>query len=300
MHSNIPGAYTKSGGPKTLAGKTAASLNALRSGAYSSLMLLPNESKQDYQAFADALLADLQPETHLMQTLAMSVIDIVWRMKRLQYFESSVFQAGYNKPIDERELINALGATYPDVMAAARRITDNALKNGVDYYLKQLEDLVQLERANPGAWPQLSTLKSQHPFIYACFQQLSGKENAFDQAVSQSIAKGLGASYWLELVKKVKDSLARQINDFSMYAKYERAVQQIRDQRIFRLLVEDAAARPRNDLSRALQRAMAEYHRERDRYRKESVVLLDKEPPADSAEVNERGEVEDVQATSTS
>lgn len=299
MHSNIPGAYTKSGGPKTLAGKTAASLNALRLGAYSSLMLLPNESKQDYQAFADALLADLQPETHLMHMLAMSVVDIVWRMRRLQYFESSVFQAGYNKPIDERELITALGATYPDVMAAVRRITDNALKNGVDYYLKQLEALIQLERAYPGAWPQLSTLKSQHPSIYAYFQQLSGKENAFDQAVSQSIAKGLGEAYWMELVRKAKDSLARQINDFSLYAKYERAAQQIRDQRMFRLLVEDAASRPRNDLSRALQRAMAEYHRERDRYRKEGAVLLDKDPPPKSAEVTEPSEVEDVQATST-
>ena len=54
---NIPGAVKRSGGPKTKRGKTASSKNAVRSGVYSRVALLEDETIEELEQLREAIFS---------------------------------------------------------------------------------------------------------------------------------------------------------------------------------------------------------------------------------------------------
>jgi hypothetical protein len=50
----------RSGGPRNSAGNAIAARNSLKTGAYSSAMVLPGENEVEFQELKDSLLVDLQ------------------------------------------------------------------------------------------------------------------------------------------------------------------------------------------------------------------------------------------------
>ena len=51
----------RSGGPRTSEGKISAAQNSLKTGAYSSLVVLPNESKEDFLKLQGQFIESLFP-----------------------------------------------------------------------------------------------------------------------------------------------------------------------------------------------------------------------------------------------
>ena len=85
--SNLKNA-SKSTGPKTKAGKAASAQNSFRHGVLSAHLILPNESRDEY----DALLDELQQEFSAQGLLEISLIERIaialWRQRRLVRAES--------------------------------------------------------------------------------------------------------------------------------------------------------------------------------------------------------------------
>ena len=52
----------RTGGPKTPEGKRVSAHNALKTGAYTSLIILPGESEQDFQQLEDQFIHDFVPQ----------------------------------------------------------------------------------------------------------------------------------------------------------------------------------------------------------------------------------------------
>ena len=60
----------RTGGPKTEAGKMASAKNAIKTGAYSTLIILPGESEKDFQELEEQFVRDFSPEDIVAATIS--------------------------------------------------------------------------------------------------------------------------------------------------------------------------------------------------------------------------------------
>jgi hypothetical protein len=74
----------KSTGPRTAAGKRRASLNAIRHGAFSQRLVLPDEDAALFHQFRDAIVDDIRPRHLAEHRLCDEIVDAAWRLRRLQ------------------------------------------------------------------------------------------------------------------------------------------------------------------------------------------------------------------------
>lgn len=86
---------TKGGGPKTKAGKSTSALNSVRHGIQSK-SVLPAELEA-YKLHQAAVTASLEPEGYLEERLAERVSLTLWRLTRLEAWESSVLTQRHRK-----------------------------------------------------------------------------------------------------------------------------------------------------------------------------------------------------------
>jgi len=83
-------------GPTTPAGKAVSRWNALRHGLRAELVVLPDENLEDYGAFRQALVGELQPGGEMEAILADRIISTAWRLQRLGRVEAGLFFAYYD------------------------------------------------------------------------------------------------------------------------------------------------------------------------------------------------------------
>jgi hypothetical protein len=86
----------QSTGPRTEAGKKISSLNALRHGLTSRIVVLPSEDLAAYKTFSDEFLADLVPGTFPERQCAQTIIDTQWRLNRVRSLEEGMLALGHN------------------------------------------------------------------------------------------------------------------------------------------------------------------------------------------------------------
>jgi hypothetical protein len=81
----------KSTGPRTATGKAKVAQNALKHGLLAQAALLPNEDGASFEAFADALLEELQPLGPVESLLADEIVNLAWRLRRASRVEAGLF-----------------------------------------------------------------------------------------------------------------------------------------------------------------------------------------------------------------
>ncbi len=81
----------KSTGPKTLEGKAAVRLNAVKHGLLSEQVLLPDEDEDAFRELSERLRAELQPEGELENLLVDRITAATWRLRRLGRVEAGIF-----------------------------------------------------------------------------------------------------------------------------------------------------------------------------------------------------------------
>lgn len=81
----------KSTGPKTLEGKVAVRLNAMRHGLLSQDILLPGENEAALRELGERLESELQPVGEFEGLLVEQIIATVWRLRRLRRVEAGIF-----------------------------------------------------------------------------------------------------------------------------------------------------------------------------------------------------------------
>src|SRR5262245_23337762 len=88
-------------GPKTPAGKSRSSQNALRHGLRSDLPVLPGERAEDWEAHRQGILASLVPAGALEEALAGRVALCLWRLRRVAQYETAVTAVGLDEVEEE-------------------------------------------------------------------------------------------------------------------------------------------------------------------------------------------------------
>ena len=76
-------------GPRTTAGKRKSSRNALKMGIYSKALLLPGESRAEYEALLNGLLEDYQPKRTIDRVDVVSLARVIWKQRRVQRAENA-------------------------------------------------------------------------------------------------------------------------------------------------------------------------------------------------------------------
>lgn len=81
---------SRSGGPKTQAGKAIASQNSLKVCVYTQIDLLPQEDARQYAALEQLFIDDLRPIGVVEFALVQSLVKIAWKKLRLEKIEARV------------------------------------------------------------------------------------------------------------------------------------------------------------------------------------------------------------------
>ena len=97
----------KSGGPQTPKGKVASSQNSTKTGAYSSLPLLPNEDPKELKQFLDQFVHEFRPADMTESTLVRDLAVIGWKKIRLERLENDYFIKKSNAPITLEEFVES-------------------------------------------------------------------------------------------------------------------------------------------------------------------------------------------------
>jgi ABC-type transporter Mla subunit MlaD len=125
-------------GPKSAEGKRRSSLNALRHGLTSQLVVMPAENLQAYQrhvaSFADEYHPQGATEAHLVRSLA----DLSWRLNRVAALETNL--------IDEAESAESLSKALANLSMHSQRLSRQFERTAA-----QLRDLQTTRRAQEQA-----------------------------------------------------------------------------------------------------------------------------------------------------
>jgi hypothetical protein len=102
----------QSTGPRTEIGKKTSSLNALRHGLTSRIVVLPTEDLAAWQRFSAEFLVDLAPETFAERQFAQTIIDTQWRLNRVRALEDGMLALGHYGPESQ------IDPSHPEIHAA--------------------------------------------------------------------------------------------------------------------------------------------------------------------------------------
>jgi hypothetical protein len=96
----------KTTGPRTSAGKERSKHNAFKHGIFSTVIVLNNESQQEYDSLLLGLQDDLNPQGMLEHILVEKLATLTWRLRRLLIAERAEIQNGADfLECDKKELV---------------------------------------------------------------------------------------------------------------------------------------------------------------------------------------------------
>ena len=141
----------KSTGPRSVEGKAASSMNALKSGIDAKSQILPDERRASLEALIAEYYLRFHPTTPEQRMYVDILIDSEWLLRRFRTAEAELWQNGY-RPIykdNQDVLLGIAAARHSDAFARLQRRIDLTQRN----YRNALKDLQQLQAANPEPEP---------------------------------------------------------------------------------------------------------------------------------------------------
>ena len=99
----------QSTGPRTPEGKKRSSLNALRHGLTSQIVVMPNEDLKAYLSFCERYVKDLSPKNEPEKQLAQDMANSTWRLNRSGSIENGIYAIGHHdfaNDIDGRTFVS--------------------------------------------------------------------------------------------------------------------------------------------------------------------------------------------------
>ena len=82
----------KSTGPRTVAGKAASSMNALKHGVDAASIVIPGEEPAEYESIATQYLRELAPHSAIEQFQVDTIIRADWQRRRLMRSEAKLYR----------------------------------------------------------------------------------------------------------------------------------------------------------------------------------------------------------------
>jgi len=266
----------RSGGPKTSVGRSVCSRNALKSGTYSSKLVIDGEDETEFEALCNDLIQDEKPQNTVQHILILKLAEIQWRVRRLDGYEATIYRQLRAARITTHEWANHLGFNSQEVLAKARLLTDSDIKKGPDMYREGLSAIEAVFEKFPTKPPDLQVLKQAHGYAFAVLRSaLSISDDALAKALAESAADETEPSFWLRAKTQSEGWLQSYLDAFDAQERVESVTQAIIDTRIREHLLEGRHTRPMQELYRIFFKTLGELRKEQAVYRGQKAVLID-------------------------
>lgn len=259
----------RSGGPKTEAGKLAASGNSIKTGAYSSVVTIPGESQEGFQSLYEEFLTSLAPQGAVEQSMVYDLAAITWKKIRLDGLEQSAQARVLSKPLTCFDLRRefSISDRYDWIVKDISMLTEEAVRESNEHlvFISRLGDY-GISKDDFYALPQT------HPSLFQLI-----KEMAFD-TFDYIDEPNPSAEQLVRLNKIYEDGQSEPFVHFAMrhiqeraeeikwaYAHLEEiqaAIKAVREKRLLDLMQEAGLMRARDELGRAFYRTLSELRKQ--------------------------------------
>lgn len=281
----------RAGGPKTEAGKLIISKNAVKTGVYSELLLLPGESQNDFEALEAQFDRDFKPQDAVEVNLLQDLVEIAWKQYRLRKIEHAYLIQKLGEPFLEHEVVGckhlsnsiirdhlyALDLTDQQLSEYEREL-DFAEKNiSKEIYLKSDFDKIQTKYLF--TYKQLQIFQQSLGLFRLSDERLlnaSIKERDPSLGIDEIISDGsvIEVSFGSYVLSKVID----QIETIFLIRNFKKEIQleisSVKNERYMRLMQSETHLRAHDDLRRAFSRILQEYRKHQDwKFRTQSIPI---------------------------
>jgi hypothetical protein len=274
----------RSGGPKTVEGKLAVSQNALKTGAYSSLAVLPNENPEEFNQLVDQFKHDFHPADVIENSLVHELATLTWKKLRLEKLEQAVFVKKLNAPISLEELIEC-GLKFDqdryDFWSKLTKLEDDVVQNA--------EDTLAVIKPNMRVGISedlLLEIKTLNPMIHEamidCYRQedpLADLEISDFDLVDKVVRHNKQPEQFLTSLVLQRYVLWYEAAIWctNNHDKINDAIEQIKQERLLNMMQSGSVLRANDDLSRSVMRTLSEFRKHHEWRIKNRVVDANEE-----------------------
>jgi hypothetical protein len=257
----------RSGGPRTSEGKVSAAKNSFKTGAYSSLVVLPNESEEDFLVLQNQFAESLSPAGIAETALIHDLTVITWKKLRLERLEQSAFVRSLKAKIEHYELklnlklsyeydwlINQIEIMDDDFVAQSSAQIDYI--NGLGDHGISKEDFFDLPKSMPGLFALIKACALEH---FKTDIRDPIPENMTGLFIYHDTHKTPFINYAMDRALE----RARQVIYVSEHLpEIQAAIKAIRETRLLNLMQQQGVMRANDELSRAYFKTLNELRKQ--------------------------------------
>jgi hypothetical protein len=261
----------RSGGPKTSSGRLNASKNALKTGAYTSMIVLPGESEEEFEKLHQQFMNDFMPSDVAESAMVYELTGLTWKKLRLEKLEHAAFIRSINLNITIKDM--ASEGVEIDKYHEKQLKELNTLSKDKEIFELNRDCLNYLNKVSKGyISPQdILNLEKTMPFVYDSIiyitaEVLDIEKSEVDFSVLKDSMVHLPGKNKPEMlykavfrrVKKIFESLVWVENNLD---KVKAAVANIKEKKLLHTIQEQGLMRSNDDLSRSFFRVLNELRR---------------------------------------
>ena len=258
----------RTGGPRTTEGKLAVSQNALKTAAYSNLAVLPNENPEEFNQLVDQFKHDFHPADVIENSLVHELASLTWKKLRLEKLEQAVFVKKLNAPITMEEFIDCglrfNKARFDNWVQATTLSNEDMgrLKKTLELIrpLQKVgiseEQLVEVKRLNSRAYEYLVD-------VYRRIEPMALPDISDCDLVEKTVRfpnepERFMTSHIFEQFVTSFDATIWCVNNLD---KINDAIEQIKQERLLKIMQSGSVLRANDDLSRSVMRTLSEFRK---------------------------------------
>jgi hypothetical protein len=268
----------RSGGPKSEDGKRVSSRNALKTGVYSSMIVLPGEDESAFRELEEQFVRDFDPRDIVESAIVRELATITWKKLRLEKLEQSSFLRTMNAPLRDYDFSDYGIHFNKDTFALFLRglvVTKEEAK--------AQESKLAIASQFQGkflASEQYRTIYLKYPDIYREIVEIGlscdcfASEPSIDELVLSYIEledggeQSLGSFALGQIIAAAQSTIWY----FKRYDTIQAVVAKIKEERLLEIMQIDKTRRIHDDLSRTFYRALTELRKHQDWRRRELIV----------------------------
>ena len=272
----------RSGGPKTSSGKLNASKNALKTGAYSSMIVLPGESEEDFEKLHEQFMNDFMPSDVAESAMVYELAGLTWKKLRLEKLEHAAFIRSINLNITIKDMASEgieIDKYHEKLLKELNTLSKNKeifeLNRDCLNYLNKIskgyispQDILNLEKTMPFVYDTIIHITSEVMDIDKSEVDFSVLKDSMVHIPGKDKPEMLYKAIFRR-VKKVFESLLWVENNLD---KVKAAVANIKETKLLQAIQEQGLMRSSDDLSRSFFRVLNELRRHQS-WRKEMNIV---------------------------
>jgi len=258
----------RSGGPQTDEGKKIASRNSLKTGTYSKLVVLPNESQQDFDQLVEQFQKDFYPKDAVEMMLVREMAVITWKKLRLEKLEHDYCT---------RQL--AAQITLEEFLSIDHRFTKSMHLFWLDgkglgekeaKHLAQMVKYIEPHRRRNVTIAQLQHIKDEYKSVYVTIldvysqaKPLATHEPSLEELVNTKVRQPDEPEKFLVpiCIDKLLPLYEAGVQCAKFREQIEDGVIQIRQERLLKMMQLGGVQRASDDLNRTMIRTVGEYRK---------------------------------------